>query len=75
MCKATGCRDPNFHGTQYFAEEFAEKHSRAFIGYSEGLNGALKASSDPKKCDPSSPCLSDSDIDVKEMPLDDAWPE
>jgi hypothetical protein len=32
----------------------------------------LKASSDPKKCNPSSPCLSDSDIDVKEMPLDDA---
>jgi thiamine pyridinylase len=71
MCEAEGCRDSKHHGTPFFAEEFAEKHARAFVGYSESLAAALGASGDTSKCQTSNACLNDVDFDVEELPLDD----
>ncbi len=71
ICEGEGCRDSNHHDTPFFAEEFAEKRARAFVGYSEKLADALTAKGDASKCPSANACLSDGDFDVEELPLDD----
>jgi len=71
LCEVESCRKSDYHQTPFFAEEFAEKHARALVGYSESLNGALTADADPKKCAAASACRTDADFDVEQVPLDD----
>ena len=71
ICVVEGCRKSDHHDTPFFAEEFAQRHARALVGYSESLNGALAAGADAAKCPPSSACRADSDFDVEELSLDD----
>jgi thiamine pyridinylase len=69
LCEQKTCRDDTKHQTSFFAEQFGAKHARALIGYSESLNGALELAANKSKC-PAGSCLSDTDIDVEELPLD-----
>jgi thiamine pyridinylase len=71
ICQVESCRKSDYHQTPFFAEEFAKKHARALVGYSESLTGALAASADPTKCPLVSACRTDNDFDVEEFPLDD----
>jgi thiamine pyridinylase len=70
LCEGTACRDSKKHSTPFFAEEFETKKARALIGYSESLNGALKAAGDKSKCPTDRSCLHDADFDVDQLPLD-----
>lgn len=70
LCEGTACRDSTKHATPFFAEEFETKKARALVGYSESLNGALKAAADKSKCPTDSACLQDPDFDVDQLPLD-----
>ena len=67
ICEVEGCRKIDYHGTPFFAEEFAEKHARALVGYSESLNGALAANADAAKCPVDSRCRADANFDVEEF--------
>jgi thiamine pyridinylase len=71
ICVVESCRKSTYHDTPFFAEEFAEKHARALVGYSESLNGALAANADATKCPAGSACRADANFDVEELPLDD----
>jgi len=71
ICEVESCRKSDYHQTPFFAEEFAERHARALVGYSESLNGALNADADQKKCPAGSACRTDANFDVEELPLDD----
>jgi thiamine pyridinylase len=71
LCAGTICRDPKNHFSSIFAEQFASKQARALIGYSESLNGALRLGTDKNQCGNPGSCLSDQDIDVEELPLDE----
>jgi len=71
LCEVESCRKSDYHLTPFFAEEFAEKHARALVGYSESLNGALVASADPAKCPAATACRTDANFEVEEVPLDD----
>jgi thiamine pyridinylase len=71
ICEVESCRKSDYHGTPFFAEEFAEKHARALVGYSESLNGALAANADATKCPMATACRADADFDVEELPMDD----
>jgi hypothetical protein len=71
ICDVESCRKSDYHSTPFFAEEFAEKHARALVGYSESLNGALVANADATKCPMASACRADANFDVEELPLDD----
>jgi thiamine pyridinylase len=68
LCDSGLCRKDEYHDSPFYAQRFASGHSRAFIGYSERLSIVLEQSA---KCPQGDSCLSDRDIDVKELPLDD----
>lgn len=70
LCPDGGCRDPIFHElTGIYGQEFARKRSKVLVGYSELLHSVLL-----EKSNCGADCLGDQDIDVAELPLDDAGP-
>lgn len=69
LCNAASCRDQIFHElTGIHGAEFARKRGKALIGYSELLHDVLTETQNG--CPDT--CLSDKDIDVSDLPLDDA---
>jgi thiamine pyridinylase len=66
MCPTGSCRDQVFHEiTGIYGQEFALKRSKALIGYSELLHSVLKEGI-------TDGTLSDADLKVASLPLDDA---
>lgn len=66
MCPTGSCRDQVFHEiTGIYGQEFALKRSKALIGYSELLHSVLKEGI-------TDGTLSDGDLKVASLPLDDA---
>ena len=66
MCPTGRCRDQVFHEiTGIYGQEFALKRSKALIGYSELLHSVLKEGI-------TDGTLSDADLKVASLPLDDA---
>jgi thiamine pyridinylase len=69
LCNAASCRDQIFHElTGIHGAEFARNRGKALIGYSESLHDVLTETQN--NCPDT--CLSDKDIDVSDLPLDDA---
>jgi thiamine pyridinylase len=68
LCPVGSCRDQISHELGgIYGMQFARKRSKTLIGYSELLHSVL---SEAASC--GSDCLQDGDIDVAELPLDDA---
>jgi thiamine pyridinylase len=68
LCPTGSCRDQIFHElTGIYGQEFAQRRSKALIGYSELLHSVL---AEGTVCGPA--CLHDSDLQVSALPLDDA---
>ena len=68
LCPPGGCRDEVSHqDTSIYGKVFAQKRAKALIGYSELLYDVLTES---QTCGDA--CLSDSDLVVSDLPLDDA---
>jgi len=67
LCPPGGCRDEVSHeDTRIYGQLFARKRAKALIGYSELLHDVLAES---QTCGDA--CLSDSDLVVSDLPLDD----
>lgn len=67
LCPPGGCRSHAFHDDPgVYGQLFARKRAKALIGYSEILHDVL---SEHQKCGDA--CLSDSDLAVSDLPLDD----
>lgn len=68
LCSAGSCRDQISHEfTGIYGMQFAHKRSKSLVGYSELLHSVL---SEAASC--GTDCLQDRDLDVAELPLDDA---
>jgi thiamine pyridinylase len=68
LCPPGECRDVVSHeDTSIYGRLFAQKHAKALIGYSELLYDVLAES---RTCGDA--CLSDADLAVSDLPLDDA---
>jgi thiamine pyridinylase len=68
LCPPGGCRDVVFHeDTGIYGQLFARKNSKALIGYSELLHDVI---AETQAC--GNACISDADLDVSDLPLDDA---
>jgi thiamine pyridinylase len=66
LCPTGSCRDLVFHEiTGIYGQEFAQKRSKALIGYSELLHSVLKEGIN-------NGTISDKDLAVAALPLDDA---
>jgi thiamine pyridinylase len=69
LCNSASCRDQIFHElTGIHGAEFARKRGKALIGYSELLHDVLAETQNG--CPDT--CLADKDLDVSDLPLDDA---
>jgi thiamine pyridinylase len=67
LCPPGGCRDQAAHDNPgLYGHLFARKRAKALIGYSEALHDVL---SESLRCGDA--CLSDSDLLVSDLPLDD----
>lgn len=68
LCPPGRCRDAVFHEDPgIYGQLFARKHAKALIGYSELLHDVI---SETQACGDA--CISDSDLVVSDLPLDDA---
>lgn len=70
LCDKASCRSMVLHDyTGTHGAEFARKQGKALIGYSESLHDTL---TETASCSDPAACLSDKQIDVADLPLDDA---
>jgi thiamine pyridinylase len=70
LCDAGFCRQRPYHdATGFYGRLFARRKSRAVVGYSELLYDILLESS--TSCAVEEKCVSDADLDVVPLPLDD----
>jgi thiamine pyridinylase len=68
LCPHGGCRDQIFHEiTGIYGQEFARKRSKALVGYSELLRSVLL-----ENLNCPADCIGDADLDVADIPLDEA---
>lgn len=68
LCPPGGCRDVVYHeDTGIYGQLFARKRAKALIGYSELLHDVI---SEGQACGDA--CISDPDLDVSDLPMDDA---
>src|SRR5205085_8384691 len=70
LCDVGFCRQRPYHdATGFYGHLFARHRSRAVVGYSELLYDVLLESS--TSCAIEEQCLTDTDLDVAPLPLDD----
>jgi len=69
LCDEGYCRDNDYHGTEVYGRAFARNKGRVLVGYSETLHAVL--SETQEGCVKGDRCLTDSDIDVAQLSLDD----
>lgn len=68
LCLSGACRDAVYHeDTGIYGQLFARKRAKALIGYSELLHDVI---SERQACGDA--CMSDSDLDVADLPIDDS---
>ncbi len=70
LCDIGLCRQQSYHdATGFYGHLFAKRRARALVGYSELLYDVLLESS--MSCSADEKCVTDADIDVAPLPLDD----
>lgn len=70
LCDVGFCRSQNYHeAVGFYESQFARRHARAMVGYSEALYYVLWEAENA--CAEKEKCYSDGDLNVSELPLDD----
>jgi len=69
LCDEGYCRDDDYHGKEIYGRAFSRNKGRILVGYSETLHAVLAETQ--QGCVKNDRCLTDADIDVVQLSLDD----